>query len=385
MNVLSKQLRTALVNTSHKIHIRACELSLSVWLLAFMLSSCGDPLPIQHETEHLRIGSALKHPICAGDLRHYERVVATVEDELAVDLNHTLDLFVWSHSEWKDHANQYCGGSPARGCYKYNSKTVFTSEYALTHELVHATVDELKLPPFFGEGIAETYAGRQTRFAISLPSSHINDHSNPKTYDTNTAAHFVHWLRYKWGGQRLGELARLGASAFSDFERVYGVPFDVAEQLYLEEAPAAFPALYACDAPSMEFVPPAHAWSTLVELDCENDEETQAWGAGMSVTRAFTIDDAGPYYLYADRGWMHAALCIESPVEEEPNEEEELMEDIPFIHSSYPSETGRYFPGGVFHPVDLRAGLYTIRIGLDGFEAGSMQVDIWPRKGEHPE
>lgn len=354
--------------------------------LLLALNACGDPLPIMHETEHLRIGSALEHPICVGDLAYYEKVIAKVETDLTLDLNRSIDVFIWSDVEWRDHANRYCGSSVYRGCYHHNSATVFTGEYALPHELVHATVGEPKLQVFFDEGIAEMYAGRQTRFAISAPSSHEGERNATEVYDLITASHFAHWLLDKWGGERLGKLARLKGGAFSDFETVYGIPFDVAEQMYFEEAPAAFPAINACDAPSMELVPYAHAWSVAVELDCASGEETRANGSGLFVPRTFRIDSPGPYYFHADQGVMQVALCIESPVEDLPNEEEELIEqDVPYIHAGYPSEALRSFPAGEFHQVDLRAGLYIMRIGLDGFERGAVQVDIWPRLGEHSE
>jgi hypothetical protein len=77
----------------------------SVSLLPVTLSSCGDPLPIQYETEHLRIGSALAHPMCGGDLAHYEKIIATVESELVVDLDRQIDIFTWSEGEWKEHVS----------------------------------------------------------------------------------------------------------------------------------------------------------------------------------------------------------------------------------------------------------------------------------------
>jgi hypothetical protein len=394
MKVAVKKPRGVLVNPSFRFSARPSEGPLSLHIcfslvsvsLLLTLSSCGDPLPIQHKTEHLRIASALEHPICEGDLAYYEKIIATVESELETDLSRKIDVFVWSDEQWKEQAKQYCGSPLYRGCYKHNSGTIFTGEYALPHELVHATLGEPSLQVFFDEGIAEMYAGRQTRFAISTPSSHEGENKTPEVYELLTAAHFAHWLRYEWGSERLGELTRLKGAAFRDFEDVYGIPFAVAEQLYFEEAPAAFPALHTCDAPRMDVASSSDTWSTVVELDCESSDETRANGSGLFTSRTFTIDSPGPYYLYADHGWMQAGLCIESPVEELPNAEEELLEeDVPFTHTGFPSGVVRFFPGGEFHPVDLRAGLYVIRVSLGGFEGGAVQVDIWPRKGEHPE
>lgn len=353
--------------------------------LLSVVVSCGDPIPIQHETEHLRIGSAADHPICEGDLAHYERLIVTTESEMGVDLDHKIEVYLWGDEQWPGQADQRCGGALYRGCYKHDSDVIYTSEYALPHEIIHAVIGEPKLQVFFDEGIAEMYAGRQTRFAISAPSSHEGEYKTPEVYDLLTAAHFVHWLRDKWGGERLGELARLKGAAFSDFEVVYGISFDAAEQLYFEEAPAAFPALHACDAPSMDFISATQTWSAEVELDCVNDEETRASGSGLFVSRTFKINDPGPYYFHADRGGVQVALCIETPVEELPDEIDELIdEDVPYIHASYPSEAVRFFRGGEFHPVDLRAGLYLMRVHLEGFAGGMVQVDVWPRKGEHP-
>lgn len=354
--------------------------------LPLTLCTCGDPIPIQHETEHLRIGSAMEHPICAGDLAYYESIVLTIENELEIESSRTIDVFVWSDEQWRAQANRHCGNPAVRGCYKHRSGTIFTGEYALPHELGHAALGEPNLQVFFDEGIAEMYAGRQTRFATSAPSSHEGEHAASEIYDLFGAAHFAHWLRYKWGGKRLGELARLKGAAFRDFETVYGIPFEAAEQQYFEEAPAAFPALHACDAPSMNFASSTDSWNTEVELECESSQETRANGSGLFTSRTFNINSAGPYYLYADRGWMQAALCIESPVQRLPNEEDELLEeDVPFIHTGAPSEAWRYFPGGELHPVELRSGLYVMRVGLDGFEGGALRIEVWPRKGEHPE
>ena len=160
---------------------------------------------------------------------------------------------------------------------------------------------------------------------------------------------------------------------------------EAAEQVYFEEAPAAFPALYSCDAPSLAFAAEIQTWNAVVDLDCGSSSETRANHRGLFSTRTFTIENAGPYHLYVNQGWIQASLCIESPVEELPNALDEFsLEDVPFAHASYPSGASAYFPGGVFHPVDLRAGLYVIQIGLEGYDPGSVQVAIWPREGGHP-
>jgi hypothetical protein len=166
------------------------------WLIA-----CQDPdLPQSYETEHLRIGADLEHPLCAGDLAAYEAVIRRVEDELGLSMKAKVDVWIWSDDAWPDVRREYCG-SGALGCMSYHENAIYTSLSAVRHELVHAAIPIPRLTPFFAEGLADVYGGEQTRFGNTAPADSLE--LSGTDVDRSMATHFVMWLRETWGSAKL--------------------------------------------------------------------------------------------------------------------------------------------------------------------------------------
>jgi len=135
------------------------------------VTACGSPaLPTAYETEHLRIGTDLGHPLCAGDLVVYEEIIRRTEAELGVSMKEKFSVSIWSDQEWAAVGGQLCGPK-TEGCTSYRDGAIYTTLAAVEHELVHATISIAKLTPFFSEGLADVYSGQsQTRFGFSPPS-----------------------------------------------------------------------------------------------------------------------------------------------------------------------------------------------------------------------
>lgn len=341
-------------------------------------ASCGPALPIQYETEHLRIGTALDHPLCEGDLVALERVISTVEDELSVEMQGVTTVYVWDDEQWFLGPNENC---PKRtlGCINYSSSTIWTSVGSLQHELVHAVIGGVPLAPFFEEAIADIYGGWQTRFGPSAPST--NDGRSIWTIDRQTGRHFVRWLRERWDSQALGELVRARGRSFKAFEAVYGVSVAQAEARYFDEAPYGYPSMYGCDGPRL--AADELGWSGEVELDCGAGEDTRVAGIGMSTHRTFVVTEPGYYTFSLDADWFDIFRCSGATVEEAPDPHE-IWEDAPVHHSGYPSGASwPYFGRGV-RDLYLQAGTHDINLGLYGHGAGFARVAIWPSVGPQP-
>lgn len=352
------------------------------------VTSCEYPsLDRQYETEHLHIESALTHPLCGGDLEYYEVLMSRTAADLSIELElgPAIRVFVWSDVDWPAVAHEYCeiGSGLNLGCYREGQ--VYASGSSLAHELIHVAIETPQLSYFFAEGIADMYSGHQSQFASELPSSYESaEVGGDVSINRNLAIHFIQWLRYEWGGERLGQLVAKKDKAFRAFESVYGIPLEVAEAMYLETAPAAFPALYTCDSPRLEAQAATNSWGERIELDCD-ESSTRAGDEGLFATRTFFIEEPGDYILYSNHGWMRAARCLDAPIDTVPPPREAVLEDIPYAHSAYPSGAAQFFFGGVFNQVDLEDGIYTLQIGIEGFEPGVVEVGIWPDLGPHPE
>ena len=212
-------------------------------VLVLAVSGCNDgPLPIQYESEHLRIGT--NSFMCQGDLDELENHIAFLEDDLGLDMDHVVDVYVWDALAWLARDNECTGDS--FGCYWHDDLAIYSSKDALKHELGHAVIDNPRLEPFFAEGIAEGYTQLPARYGRTSPSATIG----LAEVDRSTATHFVRWLRAKWGGHLLGDLARHEGNAF---EATYGLSLAQAEAMYLAETSAIYPPIRDCYGP--EFPP----------------------------------------------------------------------------------------------------------------------------------
>lgn len=353
--------------------------------MSLLAVSCGSPFPIEYETEHLRIGTNLDYPLCEGNLASYELILTTVQDDLGLHSDRTVDVYIWDAESWDAErvGDNICGPrlDYLWGCYKSGSSTIWTNTMALQHELVHAAISNPNFDGLFGEGTADMYSGAVTRFGSTAPSGSLGVASD--AVDRTTATHFVRWLSERWGGHKIGELAARGSVKASDFETVYGMSFETAEALYFEEAPAAYAPLRNCDA--LEMVPDLvpNSWRADVELDC-SVTDTFSGPGGLFVHRSLAIDTAGRYSISTDGGWLDIYRCTEGAVDNLPTAEEIVAEDVPPDYAGFPDPAFRYFEGGQVHDIELKPGRYDVSVGIDGHERGSAVVLVWRSMGSQP-
>lgn len=343
----------------------------------------GDPLPIAYETEHLRIGTDLEHPLCAGDLVAYEQIISRVEDELGLTMNSTFTVSIWSDEAWQAVRKEYCGPDPRTlGCTSYRNNAIYTSWSAVEHELVHAATPIPNLTPLFLEGIADAYSGRQTRFGFSAPADSLD--LSGEQVDRGTARHFVMWLREVWGGAKLGELAKLGKSAGSRFEDVYGLSFAEAQEMYFANAPWGYPGINTCAGAPLEFVDEFGGWQSTIAFDCDNGQDVRVYGIALSVQRTFVIPVAGHYSVSTDADGIGLSRCATGPIEEPLRFDAFIDDDVPPSYASYPSEEAKFYEGGSIVDLYFEAGKHQITIGVIGYEPDEVNLSIWPTLGPRP-
>lgn len=343
--------------------------------LALLPVGCGEPFPIEYETEHLRIGTNLDYPLCEGNLASYERIMTMAEDDLGIHSDRTIDVYLWDVESWDAErvGDNICGPGLDYlwGCYNSTSSTIWTNTIALQHELVHAAISTPRFDGLFGEGTANMYSGKTTRFGSTAPSDSLGVPRD--AVDATTATHFVRWLRERWGGHRLGELVARGSSESKDFEAVYGMSFEAAEALYFDEAPPAYAPLHHCDA--VEILPDVapNAWRAELSLDC-SATDTFSGPGGLFAHRSLVIETEGRYSITTDGGWLDIYRCTQGAADELPTPEALLAEDVPPDYGGFPDPAFRYFAGGRIHDVELKRGRYDISVGIDGHEPGGAVV-----------
>lgn len=347
---------------------------------------CGYPtdLPIRYQTKHLRIGVESHAPLCAGDLLALERQIAWIEDELGLELEKTHTIYLWDDESWlEDGAVNNCVSDHAFGCLVYSRRKIWTSRWALEHEVAHAVIGPSKLHDFFNEGLADVYAGRQTQFGYTAPSA--NATSDGETHDGRTAAHFVGWLREREGPHKLGRLVKSRTDGFEGFEAIYGMSIEEAEQLYFDEAPYAYPAFDECSGPELlasEFI---DGWIDQVSLDCAAGVDTRSSGAGIIVRRTLTISESGYYSVSTDGEWFNISRCSGRVDAYTPAPDPYwFTEDVPPSHAGYPSPAYRHYTGGEVHHLYFDTGRHDIGVGVLGHDTGVANVAIWPSIASTP-
>jgi hypothetical protein len=350
------------------------------WLLTLAATGCRPDLPsIEYETEHLRIGTDLDHPLCHGDLVAFERIISRVEDELGLEMGGVATVYIWDYQRWRPEDV----GCPeySLGCFDIKNMTVLTSPLALEHELVHAVIGEIRPAPFFEEGLAEVYGGAQTVFGLTAPSA--NEGTTAETADLSTGRHFVRWLRERWGPGPLGQLVRTNDRTFASFETIYGMPLEEIEVLYFEDAPYGYPPVYGCDGLELTEEPDGRGWRSDITLDCSLGEDTRAAGVGMKVHRTFYVSEPGYYTISADADWFDIFRCSEARIEQ-PASPLAHLEDAPVHHASYPSGASRHYFGRGIRNLYLDVGVHDIALGLLGHEQGTAQIEISSALGPQP-
>jgi hypothetical protein len=345
---------------------------------------CNYPtkLPIEYETEHLRIGiESDDGPLCQGDLVEIERQLDRIEDELEFEPKETYTVYIWSDQTWSSGAMNNCDDSHAVfGCTSYSRAIIWTTRWALGHELVHAAIGSSNLHPFFEEGLAEVYGGRQTRFGSSAPSA--NKDTDRDSANAGTGAHFIRWLRERWGPQQLARLARTGKDSFSEFESIYGMTIEEAEQLYFAEAPFAYAPFSDCDGPELASADFIDGWIDTITLDCATGVATRNSGEGIIVHRTLEIPEPGYYSVSTDGEWFDIYRCGDR-FDDVPDPDW-WTEDVPSSHAAYPSPASRFYAGGEVHDLYFEAGTHDIGVGILGHEQGVVNVAIWPSLAPTP-
>lgn len=351
--------------------------------MACLLIACNQSpgLPTSYDTEHLRIRTELDHPLCAGDLVAFEQVIRRAGDDLGFPMEGEVSVYIWSDEAWPAVRKEYCRDG-ALGCTSYSNNSIYTSWSSVEHELVHAAVPIPKLPPFFAEGLADVYGGRQTRFGFTAPADNV---ALPETeVDRRTARHFARWLRETWGSAKLGELARLGNHAGQRFAEVYGVSFTEAQTRYFAEAPFGYPSLYTCGGAPLDQADDLDGWRGVVVFDCGAGEDVRAYGIGPIVRRTFVIPVAGHYSVSTDADAFILSRCATGPIEEPVRAGEFRDDDVPPSYAGELSEAHAWFERGPIRDLYFEAGKHEIGLLSRGYEVDEVALSIWPSLGPRP-
>jgi hypothetical protein len=332
------------------------------------------PLPIEYETERLRIGT--DRLLCEGDLREFERALLFIEEDLGLRAPPTVTVYLWQqYDSWETRGSAECRywEGYVFGCYDYTYSTVHGTRFSLYHELTHAVVSNPDLDVFFNEGIADAYAQRVFPFGQSTPADNVD--VSRTNYDKMASAHFARWLRERWGGHRLGQLA--ASRGFEDFESIFGMSLSEAEALYFAKAPSMYPPFRSCDDPELPRWELLGGWAEEFEFDCD-DENTLAGGNGLLGRRTFEVPEDGRYSLVTDGLFFRAFRCAEGSIEVYRSDPALSMDDIPPEYDGHPSPGARMFEGGEVHTVELRRGRYGLMVGAEGFEPSRVSFAAWP-------
>lgn len=350
-----------------------------------LLVACeGDPMPVSYETEHLRIGTNLEHPLCAGDLVAYEQIIRRVDDELGLTMKSKVSVWIYSKETWPDVRAKHCGSERrSLGCMSYRDDAIYTTWSSVEHELVHAAIPIENLTPFFAEGLADVYGGDQTRFGLTAPADSLD--LSGADMDRWTARHFVMWLRETWGSAKLGELARLGKSAGKRFEKVYGLSFAEAQEMYFAQAPWGYPGLYTCGGASLDYVDEIGGWRAVVALDCDAGEDVRVAGIGRRTSRTFVIPVAGHYSVSTDAAALSLRRCVTGPTEEPVRPAEHEDDDVPPSDAAELwTEMFAFYEGGTILDLYFEPGTHQIELFLVGYDEGEVNLSIWPTLGPRP-
>jgi hypothetical protein len=339
-------------------------------------------LPTSYETKHLRIGTDLGHPLCAGDLAAYEAIIHRAQDELGFSMESKYSVSIWSDEAWTTVDAEYCGRGLFGGCTFHDQAAIFTSLPSVDHELAHAAIPIANLTPFFAEGLADVYAGRHTRFGFTAPADSLE--LSDTDIDRRTARHFVRWLRETWGGTKLGELARLGKRADERFDEVYGLSFAEAQTMYFAEAPWGYPSLDACAGAPLEFADDLGGWRVTVELDCDTSEDVRAIGFGVVTYRTLDVPVAGHYSVSTDADGLLLSRCATGPIEEPLRLDEFLDDDVLPSYAGELSEEFSLYEGGSVLDLYFESGKHEIGLFLLGYEPRETFLAIWPSLGPRP-
>ncbi|EDM78401.1 hypothetical protein PPSIR1_06116 [Plesiocystis pacifica SIR-1] len=356
--------------------MKPATLTLSAVLLGLGLGSvaaCAEeepPFELTHETEHMRIGVADGQPLCGGDLAYLEQHVVRVEDLLSTQMEGKVDVYLWRGASvgWND----YCSADQA-GCYRRDTHTIYTSQDAVGHELVHAVAIPLGKPSaMWSEGIAE--ALDQHRTVLGATPLLENFFRDDDVVDYASAGHFVRWAWEVYGAQAVRELLSDPRDPEVAFEAITGQTLAEAQAEYAAQAPWSFAVLETCQFGALTETTPGE-WADDLELDCDNDQTL--WGSSeLGMRRSFEVTSQGGFRVTSDADRLFIQRCPDEDIlarpEEEPGPEQG---DVPISTPSVPEGPGVLIDGqGAGQILELAPARYELIIASNEARVVSVAV-----------
>lgn len=301
-------------------------------------SACAEetpPFDLRYETERLRIGVSGDGELCGGDLVRFEQHLTRVEDLLSTEMDGKVDVYLWRDDSqgYKD----YCGDYP--GCYQVQTQTIYTSQYSLWHELVHAVAIPLGDPsPMWSEGIAKALDIRRTVPGTIDPVDNFYLDGDEVNYDS--AGHFVRWIWEAHGPEAMHDILTDPRDLETAFEAIIGSTVEDARTQYLAEAPWSYAALESCMFADLEQAESGQ-WQEAIELDCENDQ-TLSDPSGLGTLRAFQVDAQSDFRIASDANRLVIHRCPDENIAARPEEEPGPEQgDVPISSPSAPEGPSR--------------------------------------------
>lgn len=347
-------------------------------IAAAMLCILGcDELPeIRYETDHLRIGIAFDPPLCQGNLDHYERIVTSLEDQLATSVRDPIHIYLWDDSRPFVESG-WCTDGVALGCYA--NGVVYAGALSVEHELVHAVIDTFASPaPFWNEGAAVALKGERTFFGWTAPVDNLDLEFPQLTY--STAGHFSRWLLETYGVELYRELLRARGSSREAFESTYDMTVEAAQELYFADAPHAYGALNSCDHPDLPQTDDFQ-WSETIEIDCAASD---VWGDSRAIGafRVLTISERGFYALTTTEEVGAIVPCFDEDLESPVLVGDPKYGDVPPASGGFQ----QVFTGDRGKSVlDLVPGRYELSIAHGGHEIQTAELTVRAAPGPIPQ
>lgn len=344
--------------------------------LVLVGDGCEAKLEIRYETAHLRIATDFDAPLCQGDLDHYERVLATLEEQLATSVDGQWEVHLWDLADYPGSTPGWCDVELASGCVQ--DGIIYAELASIDHELVHIVTEVLGPLPFWDEGAATGLQSKPTVFGWSAPVDNLDLEAPYLNY--NTAGHFSRWLLETQGLESYRELLRAPGTAREAFESSYGMSMEAAQEQYYAEAPYSYGALLSCDHPELPNTAELR-WSETIELECGNSD-IHGSPRGMAALRVLTVTERGYYELTtsADSGAIRHCRdeTLAAPVEYgDPNYGDVAPSD---------GGSGQVFAGpGGMSVLELLPGRYELGVGYADFEARTVELEVRAAPGPVPQ
>jgi hypothetical protein len=189
-------------------------------------------------------------------------------------------------------------------------------------------------------------------------------------------------LRETYGPAKLGALARLAGRASTQFDEVYGVSLEQAQEQYFEDAPFGYPPLDDCLGEPLAEDGTGSGWFEQTGIDCEVDPDVFAYGTANSTYRTLEIPSAGQYSVATDATAVMLYRCSTGPIEEPMREDDYLYDDVPPSDANMLQGEFALYEGGGILDLHFEAGKHTIGLlVLDEDGPRDVRVAVWPTIG----